>query len=178
MANREQKRSSRQKRKARGAERRAAGAERRAAMAERTEEKNRRVRESLDPLEPNERPTVVTISAIVALVIAVGNPLAYLLLPSLGVDRPPLINVVWPTILMGMAAYGLWRARYWAVLGFDVLLVFLMLACVNLLIIASNAVVAVVAVLLIVGAGALFFFMVKAMARIQMPERRAPGAGR
>ena len=28
--------------------------------------------------------------------------------------------------------------------------------------------------LLIVGAAALFYFMIKAMARIQMPERRAP----
>jgi hypothetical protein len=27
---------------------------------------------------------------------------------------------------------------------------------------------------LIAGAGALFYFMIKAMARIQMPERRAP----
>ncbi len=176
MANREQKRSERQKRKARGAERRATTAERRAAMAERSERRNRDAREKLEPLEPTERPTVVTVSAVVAMVIAVGNPLAYLILPSLGVDRPPLINVVWPTILMGMAAYGLWRARYWAVLGFDVLLVFLMLACVNLLVIASSVAVAIVAALLIVGAGALFFFMVKAMARIQMPERRAPGA--
>ncbi len=176
MANREQKRTERQKRKARVAERRATAAERRAAMAERSERRNRVAREQLEPLEPTERPTVVTVSAVVAMVIAVGNPLAYLLLPSLGVDRPPAINIVWPTILMGMAAYGLWRARYWAVLGFDVLLVFLMLACVNLLIIASNVAVAIVAALLIVGAGTLFFFMVKAMARIQMPERRAPGA--
>jgi hypothetical protein len=34
----------------------------------------------------------------------------------------------------------------------------------------------VVAGALVIGAGTLFFFMVKAMARIQMPERRAPGA--
>jgi hypothetical protein len=176
MANREQKRAQRQKRKARTLDRHTETAEPREAMTERTERKNREAREGLEPLEPTERPTVVTISAVVAIVIAVGNPLAYLLLPSLGVDRPPAINVVWPTILMGMAAYGLWRARYWAVLGFDVLLVFLMLACVNLLIIANDIAVAVVAGALVIGAGTLFFFMVKAMARIQMPERRAPGA--
>ena len=174
MADRERKRAERQKRKARGAERRAGAAERRAAMAERSERKNREAREKLDPLTPNERPTVVTVSAIVAIVIAVGNPLVYVLLPNFGVDRPPLINVIWPTILMGMAAYGLWRTRYWAVLGFDVLLVFLLLACVNVMVIASSVAVAIVAGLLVVGAGVLFFFMVKAMARIQMPERRTP----
>ncbi len=167
MPNREQRRAERRKRKARGAQRRA-------EIAARYERRNREAREKLEPLEEGERPTVVTVSAIVAVVIAVGNPLAYLLLPNVGVDRPPAINVVWPTILMGMAAYGLWRARYWAVLGFDVLLVFLVLACLNLLIIANNAAVAAVAVALIAGAGTLFFFMVKAMARIQMPERRPP----
>jgi hypothetical protein len=177
MARREQQRAERRKRKARGTQRRAALAQRRAAMAERTERRNREARERLEPLAPAERPTVVTISALIATVIAIGNPLVYALLPDFGVDRPPLINVIWPTILMGMASYGLWRARYWAVLGFDVLLVFLLLACVNLLIIAKSAVVSVVAVALIAGAGTLFFFMVKAMARIQMPERRAPGSG-
>src|SRR5205809_5767959 len=99
MSNREQKRAQRQKRKARTLDRHTVSAERRAAMSERTERKNQAARESLAPLEPAERPTVVTISAVVAIVIAVGNPLAYLLLPSLGVDRPPAINVVWPTIL-------------------------------------------------------------------------------
>ena len=172
MAKREQRRAQRQKRKARTLDRSAASGERRAAMAERTERKNQEAREKLEPLAPAERPTVVTISAVVAIVIAVGNPLAYVLLPSLGVDRPPAINVVWPTILMGMAAYGLWRARYWAVLGFDVLLVFLMLACVNVLVIANDIAVAVVAGALVIGAGTLFLFMVKAMARIQMPERK------
>jgi hypothetical protein len=167
MPSREQRRAERRKRKARGAQRRA-------EIAARYEARDRAAREKLEPLEAGERPTVVTVSAIVAAVIAVGNPLAYLILPSLGVDRPPAINVVWPTILMGMAAYGLWRARYWAVLGFDVLLVFLVLACVNLLVIANDAAVAAVAVALIAGAGTLFFFMVKAMARIQMPERRPP----
>ncbi len=78
---------------------------------------------------------------------------------------------------MGMAAYGLWRARYWAVLGFDVLLVFLMIAAGIGLIGAKSVIGAVVFLALLAGAGALFFFMVKAMARIQMPERRTPGAG-
>src|SRR5436189_163500 len=76
----------------------------------------------------------------------------------------------------GMASYGMWRARYWAVLGFDVVLVFLMIVAVGGLIEAKNVPAAVVFAALIAGAGTLFYFMVKAMARIQMPERRTPGA--
>jgi hypothetical protein len=75
---------------------------------------------------------------------------------------------------MGMASYGMWRARYWAVLGFDVVLVFLMIVAAGGLIEAKNVPAAFVFLALIAGAGTLFFFMVKAMARIQMPERRTP----
>jgi hypothetical protein len=176
VSDRERKRAQRQKRKARGAERRASTAERRAAMAERSERRNAEAREKLEPLAENERPRVVTISAIVAAVISIGSPITYVLLPAFGADQPPLINIVWPTFLMGVASYGLWHARYWAVLGFDVVLVFLILIWASVLVTAKTVLVALVALALIAGAGTLFFFMVKAMARIQMPERRTPGA--
>ena len=167
MAKREQHRAERRKRKERGRERRA-------EIAARYEEKNRAAREKLEPLEPNERPTVVTISAVIAAVIAAGSPIAYAVVALLDASRPPLINVFWPAFLMGMASYGMWRARYWAVLGFDVVLVFLMIVAVGGLVEAKNVPAAFVFGALIAGAGTLFFFMVKAMARIQMPERRTP----
>jgi threonine/homoserine/homoserine lactone efflux protein len=65
----------------------------------------------------------------------------------------------------------MWRARYWAVLGFEVVLAFLILAAALGLVAATTAVQAVGNILLIAVAGALFYFMIKAMARIQMPER-------
>jgi hypothetical protein len=176
MANREEKRTQRQKRMARGVERRAATAERRAAMTERSERRDREAREKLEPLEHAERPTVVTISAVIAVVIGAGTLIAYLAGATYHGDRPPVVNVIWPVFLMGMAAYGMWRARYWAVLGFDVFLVFVMIVAFIGLIAAKSVLGAVVFVAVLAGAGTLFFFMVKAMARIQMPERRAPGA--
>jgi hypothetical protein len=165
MARREQQRAERRKRKARGAQRRA-------EIAARYEQRNREAREKLEPLGPRERPIVVTISAVIAAVIAAASPIAYGILALLDADRPPLINVLWPAFLMGMASYGMWRARYWAVLGFDVVLVFLMIVAAGGLIEAKNVPAAFVFAALIAGAGTLFFFMVKAMARIQMPERR------
>jgi hydrogenase-4 membrane subunit HyfE len=73
--------------------------------------------------------------------------------------------------LMGTMAYGLWRARYWAVLGFQALLVIVLVAASLGLVQATEATQAIGTTALIVGAGAMFFFMIKAMARIQMPHR-------
>jgi threonine/homoserine/homoserine lactone efflux protein len=68
----------------------------------------------------------------------------------------------------------MWRARYWAVLGFQALLVLLLVAASLGLVQATSVAQALGTTLLIAGAGTLFWFMIKAMARIQMPQR--PGA--
>lgn len=176
MADRERKRAERQKRKARGAERRAETAERRAAMAERTERKNREAREKLEPLEPTDRPVVVTIGAVLCGLVAAAVVIAYLAGAEVDGKQPALIQVLTPAILMSMASYGLWRARYWAALGFEVILAFLLIAAVFGLAKATSALQVIGNVVLIAVAGALFYFMVKAMARLQMPERRTPGS--
>jgi hypothetical protein len=73
--------------------------------------------------------------------------------------------------LMLAAAWGMWKVRYWAVLGMQALLALLILAFSISAMTAASAVGAVIAVVVIVAAGTLFWFMVKAMARIQMPTR-------
>ena len=86
-----------------------------------------------------------------------------------------------PALLMGIMAWGMWRARYWAVLGFQLMLVFLIFSAVFGLAVQAASVAQFAATLgLLAVAGTFFFFMVKAMARIQMPtqrraRRRAPG---
>jgi hypothetical protein len=167
MANREDKRAERQKRKARGVERRG-------QMSQRTEAKNRAAREQLEPLVANERPTVVTIGAVIAGLIALAVVVAYLAGAKVNGDRPPVLQVITPAFLMGMAAIGMWRARYWAVLGFEVVLAFLILSAAIGLVGATSAIQVAGNVALIAVAGALFYFMIKAMARIQMPERTPP----
>jgi hypothetical protein len=73
---------------------------------------------------------------------------------------------------MGVMAWGMWRARYWAVLGFQLLLVFLIFSAVFGLAVQATSVGQFVATFaLLAVAGSFFFFMVKAMARIQMPNR-------
>jgi steroid 5-alpha reductase family enzyme len=69
-------------------------------------------------------------------------------------------------------AWGMWRARYWAVLGFQLILAFLIFSAVYGLALQAATVAQVLATLALLAiAGSFFFFMVKAMARIQMPTR-------
>ena len=73
---------------------------------------------------------------------------------------------------MGVMAWGMWRARYWAVLGFQLSSSSSSSApssASRRRRRASRQVIGTLALLAV--AGTLFFFMVKAMARIQMPER-------
>ena len=183
-SSRERKRAARHKRKDRAAARRVAQVDRREAMAARSEAKNAAARAELEPLADGERPLVVTIGAVVSALIAVSSIVGYLAGVEVtkfgsdgiqqGEDEAPLVSVIAVVVLMGTMAWGMWRARYWAVLGFQALLVILLIAASLGLVAATSWVQAVGTTLLIAGAGALFYFMIKAMARIQMPQR--PGA--
>jgi hypothetical protein len=65
----------------------------------------------------------------------------------------------------------MWRAQYWAVIGFEVLLGVLLVFAALSLMLASNVQGAVLALAVIALAGPLFWFLIRAMARIQLPER-------
>ena len=75
---------------------------------------------------------------------------------------------------MTAMAVGLWRARYWAVLGFQTLLALLIVIWSLLLVKAESVLGALLATAIVALAGTMFWFLVKALARIQMPDRRPP----
>jgi hypothetical protein len=138
----------------------------------RAEQRNQEVRESLPPLAEGERPLVVTIGAVLAALIAISILAGYLAGATVEGDKPRLAQVLAPALLMGIMAWGMWRARYWAVLGFQLLLVFLIFSTVFGLAVQAASVAQFAATLgLLAVSGAFFYFMVKAMARIQMPSR-------
>jgi hypothetical protein len=139
----------------------------------RAEERNREARESLEPLAAGERPPVVTIGAAISALVAASILVGYLAGAEVDGERPEVAQVLAPALLMGIMAWGMWRARYWAVLGFQLLLVFLIFSAVFGLAVQATTVAQILATLaLLAVTGALFYFMVKAMARIQMPSRR------
>jgi hypothetical protein len=133
----------------------------------RTEAKNAAVRESLVPLAEGERPLPVTIGALVALALVLIQIPLFLVWD--GDKRPALPGFVFFMGLMLVMAWGMWRVRYWAVLGFQALLALAILAAALSLMVASNVLAALVCLAILVPACALFWFMVKALARIQMP---------
>jgi hypothetical protein len=69
----------------------------------------------------------------------------------------------------------MWRARYWAVVCFQVVLAFLIFASFYGLALEANSLGGFLGSgALLVVSGVLFVLMVKAMARIQMPQRVPP----
>jgi anti-sigma factor RsiW len=138
----------------------------------RAEERNQAAREALEPLGEGERPLVVTIGAILAALIAVSIVIGYLAGTEVDGEKPRFAQAAAPALLMGVMALGMWRARYWAVLGFQLVLVFVIFSAFFGLVASASTVTEILGtVALLAVAGAFFFFMVKAIARIQMPTR-------
>jgi hypothetical protein len=115
------------------------------------------------------------VGAVVAALVALSIVAGYLAGVKVNGEAPKVPQVVAPALLMGVMAWGMWRARYWAVLGFQLVLAFLIFSAVFGLAVQAATVAQFAATLgLLAVAGGFFFFMVKAMARIQMPHRLPP----
>ena len=139
----------------------------------RAEERNQATREALEPLADGERPLVVTIGAVLSGLLALSIVGGYLAGVEVDGESPRVAQVVAPALLMGMMAWGMWRARYWAVLGFQLILAFLIFSAVFGLAVQAASLAQIATTLgLLAVSGTFFYFMVKAMARIQMPTRR------
>ncbi len=142
-------------------------------------QKDEEARKALKPLRPGERPTVVTVGAVVAGLLALANLVAVIF----GWDGGPggdseggqrVAGSLLATTVLVIVAVGMWQAKYWAVLGMQTLLAITLIFA-SLALVGASSWAATLAILVILaGAGTLFWFMVKAMARIQMPER--PGS--
>ena len=138
----------------------------------RSELKNAAARERLEPLAEGERPRAVSVAAIIVSVLTVANAIAAFVghgVPSTGSQILP--GIIY-TLLLGSMAWGLWRARYWAVLGLQALLAISMIYTGLALLVAGNVVTALLALVTLAACGTLFWFLIGAMARIQMPDRR------
>jgi hypothetical protein len=136
--------------------------------------KDEAARAELKPLAPGERPTAVTVGAIVAGGLAAANLIAVIAGLNGAIDDDDRARAIAGSLLVtGLlcaVAWGMWNARYWAVLGMQALLGLTLIAAALGIVTAQNAAGMLVLVAIIAGAGTLFWFMVKAMARIQMPE--------
>jgi hypothetical protein len=152
--------------------RRQAAAQRTAAGYARGRERDEAARAALKPLAPGERPVAVTVAAVVATVLAVGN--LALFAAGVRVRGSSTVGVLLLCLVLGVAAFGLWRVRYWAVLGFEALLALTIFYATASLVLASSLRLVAVAVPTIVLSGWLFWKLVGVMSRLQMPGRDVP----
>ena len=147
------------------------GAARMAQGYARGELRNQAVRAQLEPLAPGERPRAVTVAAVLAAILCVSNLVAFALGFGVRGEDPQPFGVLLFSALMAVAAVAMWKGRYWAVLGFQLLLALSVLLAFLALLLASNLLAVLVTVITIAACGTLFWFLVKAMARLQMPQR-------
>jgi hypothetical protein len=149
-------------------------------MARRSEKRNAEARAKLEPLARGERPTAVTAGAVIsvlfALIFTVSAIVAAFTSVEVEGEEPSAFPLALFAAVLWLMAWGMWRSRYWAVLGFQMLLVLVLLASGLGLVQVSTVLQAVGTIVLLLGSGTLFYFMIRAMARLQMPER--PGDDR
>jgi hypothetical protein len=144
-------------------------------MARRSEEHNIAARASLEPLAAGERPRAVTVgacvSALLALIFTVSTIVAATGSVEISGDEPSPVPLAGFAAVLWMMTWGMFKARYWAVLGFQMLLVLFMLSAALGMVQATTIPQLLGTLLLLGGAGALFYFLIRSLARIQMPER-------
>jgi len=129
------------------------------------------VRASLKPLSPGERPRAVTVAAVIAALIAVANLALLLAGWEVSGQEPSVAGTLIFCAIMVVAAAGMWRRQYWAVLGFEMLLGIALVGTAISLLRASNLAAVALCFGIFVVCGPLFWFLIRAMARLQMPSR-------
>jgi hypothetical protein len=137
----------------------------------RAREKDEAARAALLPLAPGERPWPVALSAVLAALFAVAN--AILVLAGWEVDgrRPVAGGLIFAGVMLA-AAIGMWRLKYWAVLGWEVLLGVTFIGAMLSLLRAGNVQGVLLALAVMALTGPLFWLLIRQMARIQMPTRK------
>jgi hypothetical protein len=171
---------SRKRRGAAGPDPRAAGSNARAAGSDRSlrrgyargRERDEALRASLQPLAPGERPRAVTVAAILAALLGAANVVLLAAGWEIEGGGQSVAGVLIFAGLMFAAAIGMWHCRYWAVLGFEALLGIAIVYASLALLVASNVAAVLRCLAIVAVAGPLFWFLIRAMARIQLPTRR------
>ncbi|MCD6727820.1 MAG: hypothetical protein LT070_11385 [Solirubrobacteraceae bacterium] len=140
------------------------------AARPRAAERDAIARGQLTPLAPGERPAALVVAAGVSLALAVAN-LALLVagVEVEGTDPGPG-GVLLFVGLMLLMAWGMWTARYWAVLGFQALLATSAVIAALSLLVASNLA-ALALCLGVLGLGGwLFWKLVRVLGRMKVPR--------
>jgi hypothetical protein len=133
------------------------------------------IRAALAPLPPGQRTRSLTVAAIVSTLLAVAVVVGALTTEDLrdkGGSLP--FGLFLGVVFLGLA-WGMWHARYWAVLAFEAFLWFEVIMVTIALIVASTWSAFVLCILVIGLSGWLAWKLIRVMARIQAYDRQQSG---
>jgi hypothetical protein len=136
-------------------------------------ERDEALRAQLDPLSPGERPAALLVAVGVSALLAVGVLAGALTVHDLSSHGGSLAGGVFLAAVLALLALGMYRRRYWAVLGFEALLAFQFIVTSLALVVASTLAAAGGCLLAILLGGWLFWKLVRVMGRIQAGESRS-----
>ncbi|HEY4917956.1 MAG TPA: hypothetical protein VIH92_13670 [Solirubrobacteraceae bacterium] len=126
----------------------------------------------LEPLGEGERPPALFVAIGVSVVLAVAVLVGGLTVHNLSRHGGSLPGAIFIAAILVLLALGMYRRRYMAVLGFEALLTFQIIATSLALLLASSIVTAAISLLAIVLGGWLFWKLIRIMGRIQAGERQ------
>ncbi len=128
-------------------------------------------RAALAPLDEGERPLALLIAVAVCALLAIGVIVGATTVHDLSRRGGSLAGGVLLAAVLAALALGMYRRRYWAVLGFEALLAFQVIVTALALVVASSILAAVLCLLSIGLAGWLFYKLIRVMGRIGAGER-------
>jgi hypothetical protein len=128
------------------------------------------LRASLTPLAPGERPPALIAAVAVALLLAIAVATGTASIHDLRRHGGSIPGGLFLSAVLLALAAGMYRRRYWAVVGFEALLVFQMLLAALALVLASTVYAALGCVIALVLSGWLFWKLIRVMGRLQAGE--------
>ena len=131
------------------------------------ERRDAQLRASLVPLAPGERPPALIAAIVVAVALAVAVAIGTATIHDLSRHGGSIPGGVFLSGVLLVLAIGMFRQRYWAVVGFEALLVFQMLVSTLTLVLASSLYAALASVAALGLGGWLFWKLIRVMGRIQ-----------
>lgn len=137
-------------------------------------ERGERAHAVLEPLDAHERPAALLVAVGVAVALALGVLVSVATVHDLSRHGGSLPGGVFLAGVLLALAHGMYRRRYWAVLGFEALLAFQAIVTSLALVVAETWLAAGLCALSIGLAGWLFWKLVRVMGRIQASEPATP----
>jgi hypothetical protein len=134
--------------------------------------RDERLRATLTPLAKGERPAALLVAIAVATLLAIAVAVGALSIHDLRSRGGSLPGGIFLTVVLAALAVGMYRRRYWAVLGFEALLAFQILVTSLALVIATTIMAAAACLLSIGLSGWLFWKLVRVMGRMQAQDRQ------